>query len=298
MISKIQRDITSYYFVILFIFFLTNQPVSTNNIVDLIHSIRNKNTDDNRSTDNLVSEFRDIITTIQEHLYNTSIPVCLPGFRSYGGSCYFLSPLKSTWLTASNICGIKRNSSLVSFETNDELEFVVEKLLKPLRINQAFIGLYASDVGQWRWLDGRTFWDSIFGPLFYVYRPDTSHCGLLNLVNGSKVAIEGRDCINDEAHFVCKYVQNHCYAKHVCGRGGECMNFGLTYRCRCNFLYRGRNCDKLSSKAIQSIIALMIIIVMILAGYCIKFDIFSYCQPKKKCHSNDEFANEHDNILA
>ena len=39
-------------------------------------------------------------------------------------------------------------------------------------------------------------------------------------------------------------VQNHCYAKDVCGRGGECMNLGLTYRCRCNFLYRGRKCDK------------------------------------------------------
>lgn len=72
-------------------------------------------------------------------------------------------------------------------------------------MNQAFIGLYASDVGQWHWLDGRTFWDSIFGPLFYNYRPDTSRCGLINLVNRSKVAIEGRDCTNDEAHFLCKY---------------------------------------------------------------------------------------------
>ncbi len=131
--------------------------------------------------------------------------VCLPGFHSYGGSCYFLSPIKSTWLSASNICSIKRNSSLVTFETNDELDFVVEKLLKPSYVNQAFIGLYASDIGQWRWLDGRTFWDSIFGPLFYVYRPDTSHCGLINLVNRSKVAIEGRDCLNDEARFICKY---------------------------------------------------------------------------------------------
>jgi hypothetical protein len=81
----------------------------------------------------------------------------------------------------------------------------VEKLLKSFHVNQAFIGLYASGVGQWRWLDGRTFWDSIFGPLFYVYRPDTSHCGLLNLVNRTKVAIEGRDCLNDEARFICKY---------------------------------------------------------------------------------------------
>lgn len=131
--------------------------------------------------------------------------VCLPGFHSYGGSCYFLSPIKSTWITASKTCALKRNSSLVSFETNEELDFVVEKLLKPAQINQAFIGLYASDVGQWHWLDGRTFWDSIFGPLFYVYRPDTSRCGLLNLVNRSKIAIEGRDCTNDEARFLCKY---------------------------------------------------------------------------------------------
>jgi len=94
-------------------------------------------------------------------------------------------------------------------------------------------------------------------------------------------------------------VQNHCYAKHVCGRGGECMNFGLTYRCRCNFLYHGRKCDKckfilmnnkififffvlVSSKATQSIIALSIIILMGLAAFCLKFDIYSYCQSKKK----------------
>lgn len=113
--------------------------------------------------------------------------------------------MKSNWLTASKTCAVKRNSSLVTFETNEELEFVVEKLLKSARVNQAFIGLYATDIGQWHWLDGRTFWDSIFGPLFYVYRPDTSRCGLLNLVNRTKVAIEGRDCSNDEARFVCKY---------------------------------------------------------------------------------------------
>jgi len=95
-------------------------------------------------------------------------------------------------------------------------------------------------------------------------------------------------------------VQNHCYAKHVCGRGGECMNFGLTYRCRCNFLYRGRKCDKcklllnnfddkkifflflVSSKAVQSIIALMILILMVLVACCLKFNIYSYCQIKKK----------------
>ena len=44
-----------------------------------------------------------------------------------------------------------------------------------------------------------------FGPLFYVYRPETSRCGLLNLVNGTKIAIEGRDCLYDEAQFICKY---------------------------------------------------------------------------------------------
>ncbi|CAF1094612.1 unnamed protein product [Adineta ricciae] len=287
------KQMTSFY---LFIFVLI-QSISSQNIVDLIHTIRNKHPDDNQSKDGLMSEFRDVIQTIQDHLYNTSIPICLPGFRSYGGSCYFLSPLKSNWLAASNICKLKRNSSLVSFETNEELDFVVDKLLKPSAVNQAYIGLYASDVGQWRWLDGRTFWDSIFGPLFYVYRPETSHCGLVNLVNRSQVAIEGRDCINDEARFVCKYVQNHCYAKNVCGRGGECMNFGLSYRCRCNFLYRGHKCDKLSSKAIQSIIALALIFLMCIAGCCLKFDVYSLCQFKRKSHSTDEFSNEHQNIL-
>jgi len=193
-----------------------------------------------------------------------TILVCLPGFHAFEGSCYFLSPHRSTWLTASDTCGLKRNASLVAFETKEELDFVVEKILKPSRVNQAFIGLYARNIGEWNWLDGRTFYDSIFGPLFYDYRRDTSHCGLINLVNRTEIAIEGRDCINDEARFICKYgktkticvylhitiyvflyvVQNHCYAKHVCGRGGECMNFGLSYRCRCNFLYQGRKCDQ------------------------------------------------------
>jgi hypothetical protein len=77
------------------------------------------------------------------------------------------------------------------------------------------------------------------------------------------------------------------------------MNFGLTYRCRCNFLYRGRKCEKcklllnhiehknlyfflVSSKAIQSIVALILIILMGVFGCCLKFDIYSYCQIKKK----------------
>jgi hypothetical protein len=126
---------------------------------------------------------------------------------------------------------MKRNSSLVTFETNDELNFVVEKLLKTRHVNQAFIGLYASDVGQWRWLDGRTFWDSIFGPLFYIYRPDTSHCGLINLVNRTQVAIEGRDCLNDEARFICKY--------------GKCKRFRLELiYVRCMFSAKSLLCKR------------------------------------------------------
>ncbi|CAF0953341.1 unnamed protein product [Rotaria sordida] len=298
MINKLQQRITSFYYLfILIIFLLTIQPIFSNKIVDLIYTIRNKTTDDSRLKNNLVSEFHDILQAIQDHLYNTSISVCLPGFQFYGGSCYLLSSNKSTWLSASKSCLKIRNSTLVTFETYDELDFVVENLLKPLRINQAFIGLNASDIGQWYWLDGRTFWDSMFGPLFYVYRPETSHCGLINLVNRTKVAIEGRDCFNDEARFICKYVQNHCYQKHVCGRGGECMNIGLTYRCRCNFLYRGRKCDQLSSKAIQSIIALIIIILMVLIVCCLKFDICLQCKSKKKCHSIDDLFNENQMIL-
>jgi hypothetical protein len=53
MTSKIFQRIASVYLVILIIFFEINQPVYTNKIVDLIQSIRNKNTDDNRSKDNL-----------------------------------------------------------------------------------------------------------------------------------------------------------------------------------------------------------------------------------------------------
>lgn len=139
----------------------------------------------------------------------------------------------------------------------------MEKLLKPWKINQAFIGLVAREIGQWSWLDGRTFWNSIFGPLFYVYRPETSRCGLINLVNRTEIAIEGRDCQTDEAHFICKYgkktndirsnfsidsflrlVQNHCHASDVCGRGGKCLNIGLTFRCQCNFFYQGKKCEK------------------------------------------------------
>jgi hypothetical protein len=53
MTSKIFQRIASVYLVILIIFFEINQPVYTNKIVDLIQSIRNKNTDDNQSKDNL-----------------------------------------------------------------------------------------------------------------------------------------------------------------------------------------------------------------------------------------------------
>ncbi|CAF2996689.1 unnamed protein product [Rotaria sp. Silwood2] len=282
MINKIQQRITSFYFFILIILLLIIQPVFSNKIVDLIHTISNKTTDDNRLKNNLVSEFHDILQAIQNHLYNTSISVCHPDFQFYRDSCYFLSSNKSTWLSASNSCLKIRNSSLVTFQTLDELDFVVENLLKPLRINQAFIGLNANDIGQWYWLDGRTFWNSIFGPLFYSYRPDTSHCGIIKQINRTKVGIEGRDCFNDEERFICKYVQNHCYAKNVCGRGGECMNIGLTYRCRCNFLYCGRKCDKLSSKGIQSIIAMFIVILMGLIVCCLKFDICSKYKSKKK----------------
>jgi hypothetical protein len=131
--------------------------------------------------------------------------VCLPGFSAYEGSCYFLSPVKTNWIAASNSCALKRNSTLVAFVNTDESNFVVEKLLKPWKINQAFIGLVAREIGQWSWVDGRTFWNSIFGPLFYVYRPETSRCGLINLVNRTEIAIEGRDCQTDESHFLCKY---------------------------------------------------------------------------------------------
>jgi hypothetical protein len=37
-----------------------------------------------------------------------------------------------------------------------------------------------------------------------------------------------------------------------------------------------------SSKAVQSIVALIILALMGLVGFCLKFDIYSYCQRKKK----------------
>jgi len=152
-------------------------------------------------------DFLEIFKLIQNQLNNQTLPHCLPGFSSYAGSCYFLSPMKTNWISASNSCAMKRNSTLVAFINTDELNFVVEKLLKPWQVNQAFIGLIAHEIGQWSWLDGRTFWNSIFGPLFYVYRPETARCGLINLVNRTEIAIEGRDCHTDEAHFLCKYGQ-------------------------------------------------------------------------------------------
>lgn len=39
-------------------------------------------------------------------------------------------------------------------------------------------------------------------------------------------------------------VQNHCYAKNVCLNNGECSSNGSTYRCRCNFFYYGKRCEK------------------------------------------------------
>jgi hypothetical protein len=57
MTSIIQQRITSFYLFILIIFLLINQPVFSNKIVDLINTIRTKNTDDNRSKDNLGTTF-------------------------------------------------------------------------------------------------------------------------------------------------------------------------------------------------------------------------------------------------
>jgi len=50
------------------------------------------------------------------------------------------------------------------------------------------------------------------------------------------------------AFFFSSLVQNHCHATDVCGRGGECFNIGSTYRCRCNFFYQGKKCEKCSLK--------------------------------------------------
>ncbi len=53
MTSKIQQRITSFYLFIFIIFFSINQPVFSNQFIDLLHLIRNKNTDNNQSNDNL-----------------------------------------------------------------------------------------------------------------------------------------------------------------------------------------------------------------------------------------------------
>ena len=71
---EIPRQMTSLRWGILLVLLCANQPASTHNIVDLIQTIRNKNVDENRSKDSLVTEFRDVIQTIQDHLYNTSMP--------------------------------------------------------------------------------------------------------------------------------------------------------------------------------------------------------------------------------
>lgn len=76
--------------VILLGLFVFCSSVRTNNIVDLIQTIRNKHANEQRSNDNssnnesvllasieyflLVIDFRNIIQTIQDHLYNTSAP--------------------------------------------------------------------------------------------------------------------------------------------------------------------------------------------------------------------------------
>ncbi|CAF3774923.1 unnamed protein product [Rotaria sp. Silwood1] len=120
-------------------------------------------------------------------------------------------------------------------------------------------------------------------------------------------------CLNFLINFFKKYIysirlhfryskliifQNHCSAKEqVCGKGGECMNVGSTYQCRCNFLYHGQKCEKFSSEAIQSIIALIIIILMGLIICILKFNICSQCKSKKKNHSIDDLYNEQQMIL-
>jgi hypothetical protein len=93
-------------------------------------------------------------------------------------------------------------------------------------------------------------------------------------------------------------VQNHCHASDVCGRGGKCLNIGLTFRCQCNFFYQGKKCEKreknstiffvstrsfsVSSKAVQSLVAVVIMGVMLVIGCVMKYDLYTYCRWKKK----------------
>lgn len=70
----------------LLLIFVIISPIQSNNIVDLIQTIRNKNSNANVGKRNsfdhhcsffieiLVGEFRQIIQTIQDHLYNTTSP--------------------------------------------------------------------------------------------------------------------------------------------------------------------------------------------------------------------------------
>ncbi|CAF1316613.1 unnamed protein product [Rotaria magnacalcarata] len=298
MISKIQQRITSFYLWVLIIFLLKSQTVFSNQIVDLMNALRNKTTDDVRSKINLASEFRDVLQTIQKHYYNISVRPCLPGFHFYNGSCYYLSPMTSTWKSASRSCSKIRNSSLVTLTTKDEFDFVVNTVLKPSDVKQAFVGLlYSTNERKWYWLDGRTLHDKTFGHLLHEYRRETSHCGIINIVSKIEVAFEGRNCETDDARYVCKYVQNYCYGKNLCSGRGECMSMGMEYKCRCNFLYRGKKCESFSSKGLQTIVAFVLIILMGLIGCFLKFDICSHCQLRNRRHSLDDFINEHQTIL-
>ncbi|CAF1936558.1 unnamed protein product [Rotaria magnacalcarata] len=171
-----------------------------------MNALRNKTTDDVRSKINLASEFRDVLQTIQKHYYNISVRPCLPGFHFYNGSCYYLSPMTSTWKSASRSCSKIRNSSLVTLTTKDEFDFVVNTVLKPSDVKQAFVGLlYSTNERKWYWLDGRTLHDKTFGHLLHEYRRETSHCGIINIVSKIEVAFEGRNCETDDARYVCKY---------------------------------------------------------------------------------------------
>jgi len=63
---------TSMIFVLYFCFFGLFHTSLSDKFVDLIKTIRQKNTDNQQTKTSFVSEFRDIVQTIQDNLLNSS----------------------------------------------------------------------------------------------------------------------------------------------------------------------------------------------------------------------------------
>ncbi|XP_071413856.1 C-type lectin domain family 4 member E-like isoform X5 [Pithys albifrons albifrons] len=88
---------------------------------------------------------------------------CPKGWKRFQKSCYFLSPDKMSWVESEQNC-TGMGSHLAVINSREEQVFLFGQIKQPSRGENFYIGLRASSVDQWQWVDktpynvSATFW--------------------------------------------------------------------------------------------------------------------------------------------